>query len=565
MKIKISIFILLFLLKILSSLAFAQQEIGVIPYKIANPTDTFTVEDGKEYAKLVSIAAGISKDILILPHERTDAALKKLSLNSQMTITEDDLIAIGKMGKADSILLGTLSGSKGQYTSESILYSLKSRKIISKCSVYSSNLFSLAEEETNEIFFNSPNRKRTITDKQVDAVILADLSYKTSTEWSSIKSAITAFSEKISENWTLNTEISIIPYSEKYLSLNKYSGSRSPQSLNDKLKQLIPSGNVSVNHFQNALNYAIKNNPWRRESEKILIIISNSENIKGKFLEQYAIAAKAKKIAINTISLGLVKDNSLDTLKQFSNISSGIHYSASYHQRTFNEKGNPVDIFYQDERIFQTTVYDDSWKNGLFEDNRRKQSVIQKPRSFLNEIFYDEKKYNINPYNLSQYYPALLQINIINKEQLENNITPIMQKIGENFGSTFTKTPAKKTISKVQISDGEVLLSIQISDDKDLSYLKKKMNANKYFPLGVVVKKSTNDPYGISFYPDLFITGFDDNDVPDLIKTGINKIIKDPDYYMSNGLLTPPVWFVDVKILKLENLKKEYDIRDINK
>jgi hypothetical protein len=561
------LFYLIFLiyLQIFSLIAFAQQEIEVIPYKITNPTDNFPVETGKEYAKLVSIAAAISKDILIIPHEKVDTAFKKLSLNSQLTITEDDLIAIGKMGKADNILLGTLSKAKGQYSSESILYSMKSRKIISKCNISSGNLFNLAEEETNEIFFNSPNKKRIITEKQVDAVILVDLSYKISAEWASVKSGIIEFSESVSENWTLNTEINIVPFSEKYSSLNKYSGLKSPQSINEKLKLLIPSGNSSANNFQNALNYSIKNIPWRRGSEKILIIISNSENIKGKYFEQHALAAKAKKIAINSISLGLVKEDALDTIKQFAVIGSGRHYSAAYHQRTFNEKGNPVDVFFQDGRIFQSMVFDDAWKNGLFEENRRKQSIIQKPKSFLNEILYDEKKYNINPYNISQYYPALLQINIINKEKLENNISSIMQGIGANFESAFAKSNNKKTISKVQISDGEISLVIQINDEKDLAVLKKKMPFNRYFPLGVVVKKSLNDPYEITFYPDLYCTGFEEEYIPDMIKTSINKIIKDPDYFISNGILTPPVWFLDVKVIKLENMKKDYDIRDIGK
>ncbi len=565
MKYKIPLFFLLFLLQCLSAKAFAQQEIEVIPYKISTPTDNFPVETGKDYAKIISIAAGLSKDIVIIPHERAYASLKKLSLNSQATITENDIIAIGRQGKADCILIGTLSRAGEKYTSESILYSLKSRKIISKCSVSSGDLLNLAEEETNEIFFNSPNKKRTISGKLIDAVILADLSYKTSTEWASIKSGIADFAESVSENWTLDTEISIVPFSEKYASLNKYSNIKSPLSLSEKLKSLLPSGNATLKHFQNALNYSIKNNQWRRNSKKILIIVSNSENIRGKSPEQYALAAKAKKISVNTVSLGLVKNESMDTMKQFASIGSGRFYSAAYHQRIYNEKGNPVDVFYQEGRIFQTFVYDDAWKSGLFEENRRKQSIIQKPRSFLNEILYDEKKYTVNPYNLSQYYPALLQINVINKEHLENNISRIMRNIGENFESNYAASTNRRPIAKAIISDGDVSLTIPITDEKDMAFLKKKIPSNKYFPLGVAVKKSPDDPYGISFYPDLLVTGFENESVPDQLKTSISKIMNDPDHFIGSGLLNPPVWFVDVKVLKLENLKKEHDIRDINK
>ena len=226
MKFNYKIAIIL-LFQFLTVKAFAQQEIEVIPYKIANPTDNFTIETGKEYAKLISIAASLSKDIIIIPHERVDRAFKSLSLNSQRVITEDDIIAIGRMGSADKVLIGTLSRAKNKYSSDSILYSLSDRKIISKSHVSSGSLFKLAEDEMNEIFFNSPKKNRILTERQVDAVILVDLSYKISTEWMFIQNGIKEFADAVSENWTLNTEINIVPFSDKYTELNKYSGLKS--------------------------------------------------------------------------------------------------------------------------------------------------------------------------------------------------------------------------------------------------------------------------------------------------------------------------------------------------
>ena len=377
------------------------------------------------------------------------------------------------MGNADRVLIGTLSRAKNKYYSDSILYSLSDRKIISKSHASSGSLFKLAEDEMNEIFFNSPKKNRILTERQVDAVILVDLSYKISTEWNFIKNGIKEFADAVSENWTLNTEINIVPFSDKYKELNKYSGLKSLPSINEKLSRLIPAGSASNKSFQNSLSYSVKNIPWRMNSEKILIILSNSENIKDKFFEQYALTAKSKKIAIHTISLGLVKEKALESLKQFSVVGSGSHYTTTYHQRIYNEKGNPVDVFYQNGRIFQGTVYDDAWKNGLFEENRQKQSIIEKPKPFLNEIFYDEKKYNINPYNLTKYYPTLFQLNIINTEQLENNIASIMRGIGTNSESNSPKFLYKKAISKILISDGKISFWIQVKEEKDLNILKR--------------------------------------------------------------------------------------------
>ncbi|MFH0977369.1 MAG: vWA domain-containing protein [Spirochaetota bacterium] len=540
----------------------AQQETAVIPYKIDNPTDSFTIETGKEYAKLVSLAAGLTKRISIISHAKVDGLLKKNSLNSQRTITENDIIKTGTMGNADYILVGTLAKRKGTYTSDSILYSLKKKKIISKSHVSSRSLFKLAGEETKEIFFAFSAKKRTPVDRQIDSVIVTDLSYKISEEWDSVKNGIKDFANTVSENWNLDTEISIIPFSDKFPDLNKLSGLRSYIAISEKLDKVIPAGNNSLKSFEKALSYSVKNYPWRLKSEKLLIIISNSDKIEGKFFEQYALNAKLKRIAVYTVSLGLLKEDSAAALKQFASAGSGQYSETSYHQSLFNEKGDAIDIFFQGGRIFHSLVYDDAWKNGLFEDKKNKFSSIEKPKSFLNEILYDDKKYNINPYNLSKYYPVITQTKIINSSTPENNIASIMHQIGNDFSGAFGKIQYKKPIAKALITGGNISLWIQIKTDNDLNIIKNNELNKTSFPLGVTIKKSANEPYGIAFDPDLFVTGFGSEFLPELIKTDLSTIIKNPDKYTSSGLLTPPVWFIDVKADKIEILRREYDIRE---
>ena len=557
--------LILFLFQFLTINAFADKEILVVPYKIANPTDNFPVETGKDYAKLIALASAVSKEISIIPHERVYNAFKRLSLDSQRVITENDLVNIGRIAGADNILIGTLTKSKGKYSSESVLYKISDQQIVSKAHATSGSLFRLAEDEMNEIFFDTPKRNRSITDKQVDAVVLLDLSYKVSTEWHSIKNGILNFANAVSESWTLNTEVNIVPFSDKHTAINKFTGLKTQPDLNEKLSQLVPAGTASVKSFQNALSYSVKNISWRRNSSKILVVISNSENIEGKYFEQHAIAAKSRRISVATISLGLLKSRSLQTLKQFAAAGAGNHYSAAYHLRAFNEKGNPVDIFYQNGRVFQALVYDDTWTKGLFENSGKKQSVLEKPKSFLNEIYYDDIKYNVNPYNLSKHYPALSKLNIINTEQLENNIAPMLLEIGANFETGFAGSKYRKSIAKVQITDGKVFFHIQIKDENDLNNIKNNMTGGRYFPIGVVVKRSPNDSYGFKFDSDLLITGYGNEYIPELIKTSLNSIIKDSDYFISRGLLTPPVWFIDVKVEKIEDLRKVYDIRELGR
>jgi hypothetical protein len=549
-------------LLLLPSFAFAQR-LAVIPYKIANPTDNFTIEDGKEYAKLTAIAAALQKGIPLISHQSVEDAFKKLSLNSQRVITENDLVKIGQLSNAEFLIIGTLSKIKSNYKSDSVLYSMWHKKIISKSHVTSGSFFKLAEEEISEIFLEYPDKKEIFTDRQIDAVIMFDLSYKVAAEWESIKAGIKDFTDSISENWDIDTEISLIPFSDTKIA-DKYTGLKSAAAVSEKLNKFKPAGGNSGRSFGNALSYSIKNIPWRRKSEKLLIVLSNSEKIEGKFLDQHALTARVKKITINTISLGLMKWDAAEPFRQFSATGSGDHFVVSYHQRFYDENGNPSDLFYQGGRIFHAIAYDDVWKKGLFEDKKKKSSILDKPRSFLNEIYYDEKKYNIIPYTLSKNYSNIMQKSYLNKEQVEDNITAIFTGIGDNFSEKFSRSAYKKNIAKAQISDGKISLWIKIKDDQELDAIRNYESVRNFFPIGIIVKKSPNDPYGITFQQK-YIVDFGDDYIPAMLKTSFNSIIKNSDYFTSTGLLNPPVWFVNIKIEKLENLRREYDIREIGK
>ncbi len=561
-KINLKITSVIIYLLITAVNSYAQLEIEVIPYKIENPSENLTLEHGREYAKLVSLAAAIKKDIIIYPHEKVQAEIKKLSINPQHVITENDLIMIGEQGRADYILLGTLSRSKGNYNSGSVLYSIRDKRIMSKSNVSAGNLLAVAEEEINNIFFAFPDKKRSYPDNHIDAVILLDLSFKIAAEWESIQKGIRDFADTVSDNWSIDTKINIVPYSDKYTLSNKITGLSSGQAIDNKLKQLVPGGTMSYKNFEEALSFSIKNIPWRRNSDKLLIIISNSENTEAKFPQRYAVIAKSKKIAVRTISLGLLKGKALESMKEFSVISAGLHNNVTYHQRFYNEKGNPVDVFYQDGRLFHSLVFDTQWKEGLFTKNKENNnSNWEKPKPFLNEIFFNTNKYNINPYNLDKYYPVITDSAIINSARLENNIDSIMRTIGDTFEYTSGRQKYKKSIAKAQISDGNISLWIRIKTDKDLEFFRTQAAKSVSFPIGAVIQKNPDEPYGISMHPDSYITGFTNDYIPQIVKTSLSAIIKDPDSFMNNGLFTPPVWFMNIKIERIEKYEKDQDIR----
>lgn len=542
--------------------ALAYPDVAVVPYKISNPSSDFNEDTGAEYAKLISIAAIVKKGIAFNSHSHVKAELKQLSLDPQRTITEDDLQMLGRSGTADYILTGTLSRSKGSYISHSILYQIREKTVISKSDVKAESLLKLAEKDMQDTFFSFPDDIVRINPGCIDAAFLIDMSYKTSKEWSSIRDSVKSFANAVSEDWSIDTNISIIPYSETYSPDKKIESASSLPQLNNSLKALKPAGSDSQRIFEKAVKYAAESLTWRRNSDRILIIISNSCRPDSSFIERYAVTAKNKRISVFTVSLGMLTKDSIEPLRQFSIIGRGLHFNASYHQRLFDIKGDPVDIFMEAGRLFYSEIHDKRWMEGLFEDNDiKKQSDLEKPVSYLNEIFYDEKKYNITPYTMVKYYPLLASKNIINSSQIEDNIEFIMNKIGNTYVYSTGTLKLKKPLAKVLISDGKTSLWIMIKDDKDLDFFKKQETVNFLFPLGVIIQKNANEPYGITFNYS-YITDIPEEYIPGILMTSLNSIIEKPEHYMNQGLFTPPTWFVKVKVERVETFTPQKDIRD---
>ena len=178
-------------------------------------------------------------------------------------------------------MIGTLSKSKGNYTTSSVLYSIRDKRIMSKSHYKSGSLFKLAEGELNQIFF------KTLRESHVDAAIVLDLSYKIAPEWESVKKGIINFTDVLSDNWSVDTSINILPFSDRYSIPNKILHLNSNPELENKLKTIAPQGELSATNFKDVLDYSIKRMPWRRNSEKILILITNSDTGKSSFFEKF--------------------------------------------------------------------------------------------------------------------------------------------------------------------------------------------------------------------------------------------------------------------------------------
>ena len=56
--------------------------------------------------------------------------------------------------------------------------------------------------------------------------------------------------------------------------------------------------------------------------------------------------------------------------------------------------------------------------------------------------------------------------------------------------------------------------------------------------------------------------GIEPEQVPALATAALREIMEKPSHYTSNGLLSPPVWFIRVRVERVERLRDGVDVRD---
>jgi hypothetical protein len=538
----------------------AYSQIAVIPYKIKNPSDSFSPLRGEEYARLLSVAMLIKKNVEVASPRDVIIDLRRFSLNPQGVITRDDLQILGKGGYIEYFLLGAVSRIGDSYISDSRLYSVRENSVTISNRSRAGNLFDLAERDIGEMCLQFPDRPRpNLSGSSVDISVVADLSYNVSREWPSVKSGIGNFVDTLSDNWYIDSRVYIIPFSDFYTVEKSILYVNSPMGLKRELGRLRPRGGNRVKFLERALSYSVRNISWRRNSSKILLIITNSPLGSEHFVERHIIAAKGLGIRIFTLSLGNLNWRDTSRVKQLSIMGRGLHFSATYHQRLFDLKGKGIDLLIEAGRLFKSMGFGD-WRGGIL-GYSSKRADYSRVDSTLDEILYDERKYDINPYNLTRYYTELTGEGIMNHGVVENNIDATLGRIGESYFGSGAKRMGRK-IGRALISDGKITFWMNIMNKRDLDYFEKKLSHRFFHPIGISLQKSSDEPYGIALYPTILPVDITGDYVPEMIKTDLESLIKKPDYYMENGLFHPPIWFISIKVERIKRDRRVHDIRE---
>ncbi len=527
-------------------------ETAIFPYRVNNPSTFFNKEYGREYARLLSVAAIFRKGMDIQSPRDTGIDMKRLGLSPEKTITGEDLALFGRSRYIDYILTGSLSKAGKSYISKSILYSVREKKIVGRFHSRSGSLFRLAEKEMEEIFIHNPDKRRAGKERSLDMVFILDLSYRINNDWTSVKSAIKNLASKLIDEYGIDTRITLSPYGSSLSDKEPLLSHNSLLNLNEELEKLSPKGGPEKKSFLKNLAYAVKNIRWRKEADKQIIIITNSDPGHSGFAEGAALEASRRMIKIHSLTLGNIKGDEDETVRRLSEITGGSHTPVAYYTGIYKPDGERIYLYFEKGRVFRSSSYDGSWREGVVK-NFSAGGSSSYPGNLLDEIIYDEKKTDINPYTLDETYTRLTGYRTIKKTATENNIDAILNRMIE-------RSPGLTAAARVLLSDGEISVWVPVEDRDTLRFFRKRYSDKVTFPLGVSVRSAPDRLYGLTLFPE--ITGISSDYIPEMLKTGLAGIIKKREFYSRKGFFTPPLWFLDLKVVEIRGVKRRRDIRD---
>jgi len=546
------------IISLMTALPVMSSEIAVLPYRIKNPSDTLTPAAGADYARMIGIAAMLTKSgIKIAQPADVEAGMKSIGISPQETITARQLRIFGKERNIDYILIGSLSRTKGRYASESVLYSVKNNRVISRNKAKSSDIFKLAARETEEAFTTFDNLSRdTLQQTPLDTAFLIDISYRINSDWPAVKEAILEYASEKIDRKGMDANIFIIPFSDSSLTDRTTISLNSLINLKKNLENLKPAGGADRNSFSRSLNHAIQNSRWRRDSDKKLIIISNTPISKAPDIEKNAALARKKGIRISTVCLGRLAGESRESYLKISEMGGGKCLNTAYHQKLFDTDGKALDVYLENGRLFKSRYHSQDWTKGLFEKSSA--GGAGKPAEFLDEVIVSGGAGSVEPSNMAEHVDRSSMTRILNKKEIESNFTSLIKKLGAS--GKKNKGSKSEPVAKAMLTDGRISIWCFIKDMTFSKFLMEKSRSRFVFTMGVTLTRDPDRTYGISINPA--VREIPSDYIPANMKSNLDDMIKRPDYYISNGLTRPPVWFIEVKVEEFESLRKMKDIRE---
>lgn len=513
-----------------SSIVFA--DTAVLPYKVESADSSYDDTLGAEYAKLVAVAMYIQKGIAIYSHDLLEKDLQEFSIDPQGVVGSEALDTLGKSRYIDHIQIGTLTKTKKGFAVKSLVYDVATQKIVSRCTEYADTLFQLAHAEMRSLYLNYPDNELVLSKSVYDIAFLIDNSYSAASEWKDIKRGIIALCDSISQSWS-DTRVYVVPMLSASKKIGTYAIT-SATTLDDHLQELSLTKGM-VKSVAPQLTYIAKGLPWRKDAKKLCVIIAASS---CNYNESRSLRFILKKNNVTIVAIGTGALTHADrvALSQLGDS----YYDITYHQRMYDVSGTPVDVFCEAGRIFHGDA-GERWKNGVTTKTR-----AAKP--FVAEVFGAQ---NANPYELSNIYPKLSSIKILNSEELENNLVEICEMIAS------ANMVQRKEVARALLSDGGYSLWLPLPSQAIVNFLKQNQNMRLY--IGISPQQDLSAPYGVALLP-VAITGLPGSHIPSMLKMTLKDIIAHKGF--KKGLFNPPLWFIPVTVKQIMVYGSQDDIRN---
>lgn len=541
--------LILFIAILITSVSAFSATIAVVPYRVDQPLEKIT---GKDYSRLLSLGILLMKNIEVSSPEEVEIAMQQTGVKPEGTISGEDLHAIGLKCRADYVLIGTIRKTGGVFQFENVLYSVKGSSVLSRNSNKSRDLYSIIHQEIRDTLINVSEKKTYSAKGTADIAFITDMSYAMSTEWEQVREAMIDFSAALISRYGIDSRIYIIPCSDKRSFESASVHQNSVKEVKERLNSLTPSGTADTKTLISGLNYALVNIKWRRDASKQIIIINNSKTDSLFLAEKYSADAKRREIRIHTISGGRTGAEFSDA-ERLADLTGGLNYSISYHQRVHDRNGGKHEIYMQRGRVFHSLADYPGWRNGVLVATGKNPRYVKTPSS-LDEIF--QQKVTPWPEKLVQIFSDGTGIDVMEKNPVQSNIGEILDSMRGNF----FKASQESFSGKALISDGRLSMWVKVKDPNVMQRLETNAGKGFFTKCGFNVRTASNEAYGVDLTP--VAADVTSDYITDFVRTSLTDIVKNKEYFTTKGIGKPPIWFVDVKIENTERYDLKPDVRD---
>jgi hypothetical protein len=517
------------------------EELAVLPYKVEASSGSVQKDLSEDYAKVLGLGISVKYSKSFYNPYELKKDLQSSGINPSRNITLDELHFLGTRRRLSYIVVGTVYKLSGSYRAKSVLYSVKGNRVIARSNVEAGDLLTLATKDLEELFVYDVGAHENLK-TTVDLLLLVDSSYKNSEELSLLKKQLKDSFSTIYEYWP-GSRISLLQFDNK----REFSvrGFSTFSAFSKGVDSLNTGGAAESDTLYRALRFGYVNNRWRRNSKRSVFVLSNTSISSSGPFSTLLNEMKGRGITLSFYLGGRVSQKSWTYYESMADRTGGRVLYPVYHKRFVNHQNKSEELFMYKERLYVSSHENSTWREQFNPGDMRQ--LFDLPEG-------------ITPYDLSDYYHDGLKGVVIKEEALENNGIYL---INEYVKGTLSgdKVLRAKPLARVMLSTIDSSIWVDVVNYEDLKHFKAAKEAGRSFYLGVRIDVNSRSVFGYSFNPYSYEFGFTGDYMVSAIAPDLKEVTSSPYKYFNKGLLSPPLWFINVKVDRLEEYESENDLR----